>query len=236
MKRIYFHNCTNLNELKRSGNPHNEYKCMQVSSEDVKMKYFRKRKIFYIKYLIILCFLFNSCEESLDLSPLTTFSESTFFKTTDQFKLFTNQFYLDLPTTTYDLTRDAYADLTMTKTTNTVSNGSYVATPSSSTWSSSYITIRNTSYLIEKGVNASSDLRDKVAVYVGEAKFFRALAYFNLFRDFGGVPIIDKVLTLEDQDLLYGPRNSRQEVVDYIMKDLGDAISIFTCRISNSVG
>ena len=196
------------------------------------MNYFGMRKIFYSTCLIIFCYLFYSCEESLNLAPLTTFSEETFFKTAEQFKLFANQFYLSLPTTTYDLTREAYADLTMTKTTNTVSNGSYVATPTSSTWSSAYLTIRNTTYLIEKGVNASSDLKDQVAIYVAEAKFFRAMAYFNLLRDFGGVPIIDKVLTLEDQDLLFGPRNSRQEVVDYIMKDLDDAISVLSVESS----
>jgi hypothetical protein len=226
MKRTYFHNYKDFHELKRNGNPQDENKYMNVSSEDIKMNYFGMRKIFYFTFFIFLCFLFYSCEKSLDLVPQTTFSESTFFKTTDQYKLFTNQFYLSLPTTTYDLTRDSYADLTMTKTTNTVSNGSYVATPTSDTWTSSYQTIRNTTYLIGKGVNASSDLKDQVAIYVAEAEFFRALAYFNLFRDFGGVPIIDKVLTLGDKDLLYGPRNSRQEVVDYIMKDLDDAISV----------
>ena len=47
-----------------------------------------------------------------------------------------------------------------------------------------------------------------------------------MLRYYGGVPIIDKVLDLDDTELLYGPRNSREEVVDHILKDLDKAISL----------
>lgn len=179
-------------------------------------------KRIYIVLLIFSC----SCEKRLDLLPETSFSEVTFFKTVDQFKLFANQFYAALPPVGFSTTRDAYADLLIERTTNTVSDGTYSATPTSDLWQNSYVTIRNATYLLEKQDQAEADLKTQAAVYAGEARFFRAMAYYNLLKDFGGVPIIDKVLSLSDDSLLYGPRNTRDEVVSYILNDLDASIGI----------
>jgi len=181
------------------------------------------KRICYGVFIFILPILL-SCEKSLDLYPKTTYSEATFFASPENFELFANQFYLVLPNIGLSNDRDQYSDIVAAWSLNTVSNGSYFPTPTSSVWDDFYATIRNTTYLIQKGDEVSPDLKNNVSMYLGEAKFFRAFAYFNLFRDFGGVPIIDKVLDLNDDDLLYGPRNSRDEVLNYIMSDLDDAI------------
>lgn len=182
----------------------------------------RMKRICFGVFIFILPFLL-SCEKSLDLYPKTTYSEATFFASPENFKLFANQFYLKLPYIGLSDDRDQYSDIVVQWSLNTVSNGSYFPTPTSAVWDDSYATIRNTTYLIQKGDEISPDFGD-VSTYIGEAKFFRAFSYFNLFRDFGGVPIIDKVLDLNDNDLLYGPRNSRDEVINYIINDLDDAI------------
>jgi len=181
------------------------------------------KRICYGVFIFILPILL-SCEKSLDLYPKTTYSEATFFASPENFELFANQFYLVLPNIGLSNDRDQYSDIVAAWSLNTVSNGSYFPTPTSSVWDDSYATIRNTTYLIQKGDEVSPDLKNNVSMYLGEAHFFRAFTYFNLFRDFGGVPIIDKVLDLNDDDLLYGPRNSRDEVLNYIMSDLDDAI------------
>ncbi|KAA9034356.1 RagB/SusD family nutrient uptake outer membrane protein [Ginsengibacter hankyongi] len=176
--------------------------------------------------LFIPCFLLTACEKNLNLVPQVNYSEATFFKTPDQFKLFANQFYIGLPNETTGYARDSYSDiLANVGGTNTISNGSYFAPASSSLWENAYITIRNTTYLIDKVNSADPSLKSQVAVYGGEARFFRAMAYFNLLRDYGGVPIVDKVLTLSDNDILYGPRNTREEVTSYLLKDLDSAIN-----------
>ncbi len=225
MKRKYFHNFTNLHELKQTGNPQNKNRNMQVSFGGIKMNYFGMKKIIYFTLYIVLGVLFNSCEKSLDLVSQTAYTEATFFKTADQFKLFTNQFYLNLPVVGYSTDRDLASDLLVAPTMSSISDGSYSAGPSSAIWQNAYSTIRNTTYLIQKVDEVSPDLKAAVTVYSGEGKFFRALAYFDLFNNYGGVPIIDKVLDLND-DLLHGSRNSREEVFDYIMNDLDDAINI----------
>ncbi|WP_310379849.1 RagB/SusD family nutrient uptake outer membrane protein [Flavobacterium sp.] len=60
----------------------------------------------------------------------------------------------------------------------------------------------------------------------GEAKFLRALMYFNLVRCFGGVPIVDHVpvpSSTEDTDMTL-TRKSKEEVYAFIVADLLTAI------------
>jgi len=178
-----------------------------------------------IKYtcLFFLASLLSNCEKDLNLLPLTEVNENSFFKTENDFKIFANQFYAYLPD--FGLpSRDNWADICFTR--NSISNSTYIESQESGLWNGSYSNIRNTNQLIERFEELEdTDLKGQVAVYEGEARFFRAFAYFNLLKDFGGVPIIDKVLTLEDEEFLYGPRNSRQEVIDFIIDDLDKAIS-----------
>ena len=181
------------------------------------------------KYLIILfaTFLFNSCEKDLDLFPLTSISEGVFFTQENDFKIFTNQFYSNLPG--FGLSsRDNFADIGNAGG-HPVSNSNYIESQGSgnaTSWGGNYSDIRNTTYLIDRVQELEAgDLKNQVMVYEGEARFFRAMAYFNMLRDYGGVPIVDKVLALTDEDIIYGPRNSRTEVANFILNDLDAAIA-----------
>lgn len=66
--------------------------------------------------------------------------------------------------------------------------------------------------------NMNSDLRDRI---VGEAKFLRALNYFNLVRLFGEVPLVTReTVGLDD---LEKPKVSIPEIYDQIISDLKEA-------------
>lgn len=66
---------------------------------------------------------------------------------------------------------------------------------------------------------------------IAEARFLRAYYYFNLVRIYGGVPIFDGVPT----DLNYiKPRNSKQEVYEFIIKDLKAAADILPASYSGA--
>jgi hypothetical protein len=56
----------------------------------------------------------------------------------------------------------------------------------------------------------------------GESKFMRAYYYHQLLRYYGGVPIVDKAFSLNDSDFL-GARNTYEECVNFIVKDLDEA-------------
>lgn len=69
---------------------------------------------------------------------------------------------------------------------------------------------------------ASNDYGNYTTVreILGQAKFLRAMFYFNLVKTYGGVPIRPEV---EDINNLVIPRNTKEEVYAYIEKDLREA-------------
>lgn len=59
--------------------------------------------------------------------------------------------------------------------------------------------------------------------FIGEAKFLRALFYFDLVRIFGGVPAITKVVSAEEGRNI--ARSTEQEIYNMVVSDLEDAVS-----------
>lgn len=73
------------------------------------------------------------------------------------------------------------------------------------------------------GINMDAALRGR---YVAEAKFLRALAYFNLVRAFGGVPLIMQPVTAETPALQNPVRAAVADVYAAIGQDLTDATTV----------
>lgn len=66
---------------------------------------------------------------------------------------------------------------------------------------------------------------------LGQAKFLRALYYFNLVKSFGGVPIRPEVETVEG---LVVPRSTKEECYAYIEKDLREAAMMLPTGYQNT--
>lgn len=178
-------------------------------------------KIFNKNYIYALCvFLLAGCEKSLDLIPKDEVSDASFWQTPDHFKLAANDFYFSLQGA-HNYT-DINSDIAFGAGANTVSNGSYLATPNSDLWNNSYIGIRGANYLLEKAEGSS--LGTEIDRWVGEGLFFRAYHYWNLAKTFGGVPLVAQVLEVDAEEL-YTPRSSQKESIDFILADLDNAIS-----------
>lgn len=63
-------------------------------------------------------------------------------------------------------------------------------------------------------------------VFLGEARFLRALYYFNLLNLFGGVPLYDESTDLNVEfNSLLKPRSTEQQVRDFIIADLTAAVN-----------
>ena len=69
-----------------------------------------------------------------------------------------------------------------------------------SIWIKHYVAVNRSNFVIENISNMGSDqIKDDVRKQlIGEAKFLRALAYFNLVRIYGGVPLVLKQTTSLD--------------------------------------
>ncbi|MBL4676932.1 MAG: RagB/SusD family nutrient uptake outer membrane protein [Mucilaginibacter sp.] len=111
-----------------------------------------------------------------------------------------------------------------------MSTAAYNATnffPGDNIWATSYKAIRQANIFISNiGIVPVKDqLRPGISMkfaWKSEARFIRALTYFNLLKRYGGIPIVgDKVFTLEGNIAL--PRNSFEECVNYIVSEC-DAI------------
>ncbi|WP_341838799.1 RagB/SusD family nutrient uptake outer membrane protein [Chitinophaga caseinilytica] len=59
----------------------------------------------------------------------------------------------------------------------------------------------------------------------GEAKFWRAWAYFGMVNNVGGVPLILKTQDVTNVEALFVARNKTSECIAQIVKDLDDAIA-----------
>ncbi len=182
-----------------------------------------------IKHIIVIFFLaFTtlSCEKDLDLKPLDKISELSYFSEPQHYKLFANQFYEYLPSFNSLANRDNVSDIIANWSQNAQSDGSYSTSPTSSFWDNSFANIRNTNYLIEKSNNAPEEIKADIGIYKAEAQFFRAYIYYNLYKEYGGVPIYETPLGTDDEELLFAPRDTREDVAAFILKDLDAAISV----------
>ena len=89
-------------------------------------------------------------------------------------------------------------------------------------WQQNYqgVGLANTVIQFVPDVSMDEVLRDRL---IAEAKFLRAFYYFELVRTYGGVPIIDEVIS--DPNTLKGiTKNTVDEVYAQIKKDLTEAI------------
>ena len=104
--------------------------------------------------------------------------------------------------------------------------------PSSQNLKSTYSVIRTWNYLINTvepkiAEGSIQGTTETINQYLGEAYFFRAMAYFNALATFGDLPIVTEVLpdndaVLQEQSI----RSPRNEVARFILEDLDKAISL----------
>jgi SusD family. len=182
----------------------------------------------YILAAIIgLSFSLTSCNDMLDLKPINEISDADYWKTSEQFQLASNAYYNYLRSFADVLNDSPHADrrgdFQYAGASNTFSAGANTVGSTDSNWNTAYSRLREVNYLLAKAAEYSKP--DEIAVYVAEAKFFRAYIYFDLLQQFGGVPIILKPMEVSSEEL-QAPRNTRDEVVDQIIKDVEDAIAV----------
>jgi hypothetical protein len=194
----------------------------------------RTKNLFYIAVAAISLVTFSCSDDLLDKKPLDGYSELDVFADAALLNDFVNGTYRGLRhpfddenSLTDGLTDNAYnqhgsADNTIkiyTKGIVTEDNGESVTR---GLWSSAYLNIRRTNLFFEKVGDSPIDPA-KLVPLEGEMHFLRAFFYFDLLRWYGGVPLITKTFTLdEDYDIT---RNSADEVADFIVAECDQAIA-----------
>lgn len=171
--------------------------------------------------------LFTSCQSDfLELDPLDTQTEASYFKTPADFKAASNNFYNKMVSWRAIDNSNIYNFMDfgtdLTSLAQEEGRGNTVAPISDIYWRNPYKYIRDNNILLRASEQYSGD-KAAIAQYVAAAKFFRAWHHFFLLKRYGGVPIVTTVVDINDE-VLYGKRNSRYEVMNQILKDLSEAI------------
>lgn len=160
----------------------------------------------------------------LELEPLDSQTDAIYFKNLTQFQAAADNLHANIyawgGNTTYDINFDYGSDLVTTA--NTALNGTNSAGASDTYYTQAYKWLRPCCQLIEKGEQYAN--KDEIAGPVGQAYFFRAWHHFFLLKRFGGVALMMKTPDT-GSDMVWGPRQSRYEVVKAILDDLDMAIA-----------
>ncbi len=89
-------------------------------------------------------------------------------------------------------------------------------------WSNQYAIIAAANVVMSNADQIQGLDEDTKETGIGEAKFFRAMSYFNLVENFGGVPLVLSHVTTATTDYA---RDTEEAVYTQIVADLQDALS-----------
>lgn len=191
-----------------------------------------------IQYIVVgMVFLFSSCSnEFLDLYPQTSLNESNFYQSEEEFVLLVNGSYVPMrnmgKTVYWDISEVKSDNMTMQSRNTNIEHGhadnflySSANIVPESFWDNTYSGIYNANRAITaiEGIDrvwSKAGLRERS---LGEAYFLRAFYYFDLVRQFGGIPIVTEEVSGEEAVGI--KRSSVEEVYQLIVTDLETAIA-----------
>lgn len=182
--------------------------------------------------LIITCLFAVACSKSfIELNPVSTVSSDVLYKTDKDFQDAVIGVYNGLrsPYQNFwqfgdlrgdDTKHDPASGLELIRIDNfTMDNDDAVLRNS---WRDYYIIINRANAVLTNVEKADTAIVKNKARHIGEAKFLRALAYFDLVRIFGDVPMVTASNTIEE-----AYKTGREKVAtiyeEVIIKDLIDA-------------
>lgn len=180
--------------------------------------------------------LFNSCTDFMDIESRTAITDEAVWSSKSTTGLYVNETYnKTLKGPLYCMAkgiRDWYSfDHAWTDDMGisgfiSLSEFSFTAAtipePFKSRWDALYENIRRTNLGLEK-IAASEVLSEaEKERFLGDMYFLRALNYLELWRFWGGVPLVKKALNKEVDDIYY-ERSTSEETMKFIIEDFGEA-------------
>ncbi|GAB3642485.1 RagB/SusD family nutrient uptake outer membrane protein [Spirosoma arcticum] len=187
----------------------------------------------------------SACKDQfLDLSPIAQANSNTFYKTSSDMITALNGAYGALQFPGQYGQNYIFAEVPSDDTTPVLSGSVtdqdefdkfYLRTTNpflAARWSDGYRGIYRANTVIDRIVGVTMDETLKKRI-VGEAKFLRALMYFNLVRPFGDVPLVLTEIIDPSEGYAYS-RAPVAEVYTQIIKDLTDAEGVLSERYTGA--
>jgi len=187
------------------------------------------KRIIYLLFQGIISFIvLTACDSWLDVDPSDKFSVDTFWKTEEHATAGLSGCYnallpwRDTHFFEFDMITSNAMPYNESNGTQAIGKGEHLSTTAliATLWTNCYKGIGRTNTFLDNisGVTMDESSRNRM---IGEAKFLRAFYYQNLVDKFGGVPLIISAPNAEEQAAL--PRDSKEAVVEQILKDLTEA-------------
>ncbi|MBC3759208.1 RagB/SusD family nutrient uptake outer membrane protein [Hyunsoonleella sp. SJ7] len=197
-------------------------------------------KFLNLFFTVILLFTVNSCDDDLDINVTDSFASDLVLSTPDQVELLLFSTYNS--TESWGLNKSKWwtrrfnienasfeskfnfnnLDILGLRRGWTAGNVGFFGDKWSTYWT--YVRQANLFFELVEGSPAQQADPERVAVLVAEMKFLRANLYSKLIKFYGGVPIITTAASLDDNFNI--PRNTYEECVDFIVKELDEAAAV----------
>ena len=169
--------------------------------------------------------LFTSCD-LLNNDPDDSFTKGNFFTSETNVEMYTNYFYSEWKGYGNNGTYGTFYFPTLNdnQAVTGITTWDFI-TPSATdgTWDASYEEVRRANILLENLDGVEMD-KETMGYYQSLGRLYRAWQHFCVVRKFGDCYWVDHSLTTEDQDILYGPRQPRNDVMDHVLADLNYAV------------
>lgn len=186
------------------------------------------KKIFFL-YGVLLVGLTTSCEKFLTREPENEIGSLNFLTKEADLELYANGFIQrHMPDEETLAWGDQYSDITATRTSTAFLIGNTWSADLQGGWSGgsngTWSRLRNVNYFLDNLHRARPNVSDEVyRHYEGVGRFWRAYFYYEMVQTFGDVPWYETALEVDDDELLYKPRDSREYVMQKVLEDLNFA-------------
>lgn len=175
-------------------------------------------KKIYLLTLLSTLVLATGCEDFLVRTPKDKMTPETFFRTEDECRLYTNDFYTMLPEAASVYSEKADYITGIEVPSEVMGNRTVPSTADTWKWTK----LRDINFFIEHADQCEdASVRNE---YLGVARFFRALFYLDKVMRYGDVPWVDRPLDAESEELYKG-RDDRKYVMDKVLEDVDFAIA-----------
>lgn len=180
---------------------------------------------------------FSACSDFMDLSPEDQYDEAAVWADADLTKSVVNDVYSYVCDIAQEVNTSAWSDdaffthvygcRDINEATVSPSNlAAFDRDDCPFRWSKQFKGIYRANLVLENIDNVPEKTGVNLSVLKGETYFLRAYIYTELLRGFGGVPIVDHVYSIEEASVLELPRSNVADVLDFILKDIEQAVSL----------
>ena len=193
------------------------------------------KNILYLLFIGMAMIVQPGCKRDLDVPPTNIINDADIFSSVAGIDAYMARIYSQTPIEDFKWNPSTgfkafFNGATATFTGEAISRDQAGGIEGFNYWADAYILIKDCNYFMETLPNYASNFSEtQVKNWTGEARFIRAFTYFALAKRYGGVPIVDKVLTKPGQAIddvaaniesFNIPRSSEQAVYDFIGADL----------------